>query len=184
MTLPIYTLLDPNHSPFKIDGIYCRLISLTRGQLAIVAADDYSWLSQWPWFARYAKSSNCFYASRWTVNNKGQKFLLDMHRQILGLTYKDKKIGDHIYPGHTLDNRRNNLRVATPSQSSANIRRSKANRVGIKGIGWNKRREMYRVRIKFQGKEILLGHTLDLEEGGRWYAEAALKYFGEFGRSK
>jgi hypothetical protein len=33
--------------PFKLDGIYCRLIPLTQGQYAIVWASDYEWLMQW-----------------------------------------------------------------------------------------------------------------------------------------
>src|ERR1700729_3697279 len=42
--------------PFKIQDVYCRLISLSRGMFAIVNASDYEWLMQWKWYAAKNKT--------------------------------------------------------------------------------------------------------------------------------
>jgi hypothetical protein len=60
--------------PFKIDGVYCRLIPLSKGLHAIVDASDYAWLMQHRWNA--TRKANSFYA-----NSHGAP----MHRVILGL---------------------------------------------------------------------------------------------------
>lgn len=60
-----------------------------------------------------------------------------LHRNILGLKPGDGLIGDHIN-GDKLDNRRCNLRVVTPSESSANM--SAQSRTGYRGVYPNKRK--------------------------------------------
>ena len=46
--------------PFKIDGVYCRLIPLDKGLYTIVWESDYLWLMQWPWYASGAKPRGLF----------------------------------------------------------------------------------------------------------------------------
>ena len=106
--------------PFKIDGIYCRLIPLSRDLWAIVDEADYVWLSQYKWFALFAKHTGAYYAAR---KEKETRELIRMHRQILGLELGNPLEGDHIYPFNTLDNRRKNLRIVTPAQQLLNRRK-------------------------------------------------------------
>lgn len=80
------------------------------------------------------------------------------HRVILGLTHGDGRIGDHIN-GDKLDNRRANLRVVTPGESSANVRGRAFS--GFRGVYPNKRR--WAAAAKQHGRKIHLG-TYDTPE--------------------
>lgn len=64
-----------------------RTIPLTKGQVAIVDAADYEWLSQWNWYANYSKTTKHFYAMKWPSTA--------MHRLILGLRAGNPLHGDH-----------------------------------------------------------------------------------------
>lgn len=81
-----------------------------------------------------------------------------LHRELLGLTTRDGKIGDHIN-GDKLDNRRANLRVVTPSMSSANVRHRAAS--GYRGVYPNKKR--WAAAARQNGKKLHLG-TYDTPE--------------------
>ena len=107
--------------PFKIDGVYCRLIPLSRGLWTIVDAADYEWLAAYKWFALFAKHTGAYYAAR---KENGTRELVRMHRQILGLKEGNPLEGDHIYPFNTLDNRRKNLRIVTAVEQHLNLRKN------------------------------------------------------------
>jgi hypothetical protein len=109
--------------PFKLEGVYCRLIPLSRGLWTIVDADDYEWLSAYKWFALFAKHTGAYYAARKTLTIDGKRELIRMHRQILGLETGNPLEGDHIYPFNTLDNRRKNLRIVTAGEQQLNRRK-------------------------------------------------------------
>lgn len=167
--------------PFKIDGVYCRLIPLTKGFYAIVDAADYEWLMQWKWTAVEKKCG--IYATRGTSRNSKRKVIY-MHRQILGLTEGDVSEGDHIETGETLDNRRLNLRPASHDQNCHNTRVSKANKSGRKGVYWSKRIQKWCVMIRVKGKRIWLGAYVSFEEACAVREAAELKYHGEFARAR
>lgn len=110
--------------PFKIDGVYCRLIPLTRGMWSIVDESDYAWLSQYKWFALFTKHTGAYYAARKSLMVNGRRELIRMHRQILGLEEGNPLEGDHIYPFATTDNRRKNLRIVTAAEQHLNLRKN------------------------------------------------------------
>jgi len=97
-----------------------RKIWLTQGQHTIVDDDDYAWLKQWTWFARYNQNTDSYYATR-IAGPVGERYDVQMHREILGLKRGDLRQGDHIHH-NTLDNRRNKLRIATPRENVSNNR--------------------------------------------------------------
>lgn len=171
--------------PFKIEGVYCRLIPLTQGLWAIVNESDYRWLMQWKWCAVYDKRTRSFYACtriyRRVPGVKGRQETIAMHRLILGLEAGDKHLGDHANQ-NTLDNRRKNLRVATSVQNEQNRKISVANTSGFKGVTFNKRVRKWCAYIRVNGKKINLGLRDTAEAAGALYAEAAQKYHGEFAR--
>jgi hypothetical protein len=145
-----------------------RYIALTKGQIAIVDAADYAWLSERPW---YALDRNCgvgFYA----VTRIKTKTIY-MHRYILGLTGKIQ--ADHANR-NTLDNRRSNLRPATASQNRCNVR--KFNPSGYKGVRWHVGKWVASITVK--GIPVHLGRFTDKHDAARAYNEAAQKHEGEF----
>jgi hypothetical protein len=82
--------------------------------------------------------------------------------------------------GNGLNDRLENLREATRSQSATN-RPARRNRVGVRGISFE--RNGYRARIRVDGKLHHLGQFQTVEEASAAYRAARLKYFGpEFGK--
>ena len=60
-----------------------RFIPLSKGQVAIVDAADFDWLSQWKWCAMWSERTNSFYAVRSTPRVNGKQKMLRMHREIM-----------------------------------------------------------------------------------------------------
>ena len=149
-----------------------RMIPLTQGKHAIVDDDDFEWLNQWKWYA--LKTANTYYAAR---KVRGRTVL--MHRVVLGLDIRDKRHGEHKN-GAGLDNRRTNLRIATPAQNQANQRLQKKSRSGYKGVKWVRRDKRWMARIKVSGKTMYLGYFKNPVDAAKAYDEAARKHFGEF----
>ena len=91
--------------------------------------DDLNQMQKYSWY----ESDTGYLMSR--INNK----IVRMHRLIMNV--KDKKIViDHINH-NTLDNRKNNLRIATNSQNNMNKRLLSNSTSGITGVSWDKRKE-------------------------------------------
>ena len=92
--------------------------------------------------------------------------------------WPDEQI-DHINEVKT-DNRWCNLREATRSQNSINIRKNKRNRSGYRGVSWYPALNKWVVQIQSNNKKITLGYYEDIKEAALAYNEAATKYHGEF----
>ena len=148
-----------------------RFIPLTRGQVAIVDASDYEWLNQWNWCALERKSSvGKFYALR----RDGNKIVL-MHVFITGETGRDHK------NGNGLDNRRSNLRKATPSQNMHNTDKPSTNTSGYKGV-WLHSPGKWRSRIEIEGKRINSPLFSTPEAAAEFYISLSRQAMGEFSR--
>lgn len=138
------------------------------GLFALVDADDYDNLKDINWslsFGGYAYTSK-------THNTKREHIW--MHRLILGLPKDSHLIGDHVN-GNRLDNRKENLRVATTSQ---NVQNRKSNRK-FKCVFLKKGKKKYHSAIRV-GKTVFLGNFDTQEEAAYAYNKAALQVFGEF----
>lgn len=70
---------------------------------------------------------------------------------------------DHIN-GNILDNRIENLRVATHSQNMRNSHRPTNNTSGVKGVYWQKDKNMWRVQIWNNGKQRYVGRFREINE--------------------
>jgi hypothetical protein len=89
---------------------------------------------------------------------------------------------DHI-DGDRASNAIANLRAVTHSQNAANMKRSRANRTGVKGVSLIARSGRYYASIMVRGRSISLGHYRTVEPAAAAYAAAAERYFGEFART-
>lgn len=169
--------------PFKIDGVYCRLIPLTQGQYAIIDASDYEWLMQWKWFAVWNPCTRSYYASRNQSTGNGQQINVRMHREILGLKYGDPEIGEHANCV-TLDCRRENLRPATHAQNMQNMRLVQRNKTGHKNVQLFADGIHYVAHFRANGKEIYVGFFSSKNAAIAAVDEKRKQHLGEFARPK
>jgi hypothetical protein len=138
-------------------------------------------LTQWNWGAGWVPSVHNFYASRGGWENGKKRYIL-MHRVILDILDSPLK-GDH--KNHdTLDNRRENLRIATVHQNNQNSRRIRPTISGLRGARFDKSVGRYRCEIGFNGEKIYLGYFDTAEEAHARYLEAAKELHGEFAYSQ
>jgi hypothetical protein len=103
-------------------------ILLSQGKYALVDAADFPILSQWKWHAVNVRSK--WYAVRNVYTFTGRR-LLQMHREILNPP-KEVEV-DHVN-GDGLDNRRENLRVATHHENSMNKPKRRRSSFGFRRI--------------------------------------------------
>ncbi len=86
---------------------------------------------------------------------------------------------DHI-DRDPLNDRIENLRVATRSQNHANKSKSSRNTTGFKGVSWNKDRCKYETHSNCKGVRKFLGHFDTPEEAHAVYMRALIENYGEF----
>lgn len=148
-----------------------REIPLTQGKVALVDDEDYEALSAHKWFARRTiYGVDQIYAYR----DRGR---ILMHREITQAI--DGVFVDH-QNHNTLDNRRCNLRLCTPSQNQANRRKMAGTSSVYKGVYWHKGKARWQAAIKVNGRHISIGRFKTAEAAALAYNAKASLYFGEF----
>ncbi len=152
-----------------------REIPLTQGKFALVDDDDYEKLSRHKW--NVTKSRNTFYAGR-TDRTTGRKLNIKMHREILGLTQYDGKLSDHKNR-NGLDNRKNNLRIATFSLNNYNRKKNKNNTSGYRGVRWYPRNKKWCAFIRINCEKKYLGIFRNIVDAAKAYDTSAIQYWGE-----
>lgn len=173
--------------PFKLDGVYCKLIPLTQGQFSLVWVSDYANLSRHTWCAAWNACTKSFYAWRGEKIPKTRTNLhFAMHREVLGLQRGDSRHADHVFHD-TLDNRRMigeqpNLRIASHGENMRNKHAYKNSITGIKGVRKTATGK-FEGRIRHCGVLISLGFRATAEAAHReLYVPAARALHGEFAR--
>lgn len=152
-------------------------IELTQGKVTLVSREDFDEISKYQWYAK-PQYKRVLYAYRQSVYIDGKQRSVSMARQIMG--FPDGMQVDHIN-GDTLDNRRCNLRLATPAQNGRNRGKYPNNTSGFKGAFYHYGR--WQAGIRVDGKLMYLGTYNTPEEAHAAYCEAAKKYHGEFWRA-
>ena len=102
-----------------------------------------------------------------------------LHRMIMG--EPDGLDVDHINV-NPLDNRRENLRIATNQQNMFNTNKYKNNKSGFKGVSFNKQIQKFVARISIDGKKTHLGCFATAVAAHEAYKRAAIQHHGEFAR--
>ena len=156
-----------------------REIPLTKGQVAIVDAEDYALAVSRKWTA-FGDRPTRYYA------RTGGKNGIAMHRMLMGVDRGDKRVVDHIN-GDTLDNRKSNLRICLQRDNVCNRRIDGDSTSGYKGVTFSKRvngKGKWQAQIAFGGRKRHLGYFPDPQAAHEAYCSAARELHGEFARTK
>jgi len=148
-------------------------ITLTQGAVAVIDDADIALVLPYKWHL-VRRCRNLYAATHDPADHK--KRIL-MHRLIMNAP-PDKDIDHRDCDG--LNNRRSNLRFASPSQNAQNNRRRVNNRSGFKGVNFQSQRNKWQARITVAGKTRSLGLYDTAESAARAYGRAATLLFGEF----
>ena len=146
-----------------------KKIKLPNGKYTVVDDEDYE------------RIKNC----NWRLQPEGHVACHKtyyLHREILQVT--DDRIVDHKN-GDRLDNRKENLRIATPTQNCVNKGKGKRNKHSIlyKGIKYRLGlKKPWIARIGYEGKTKHIGYFATEKEAAMNYDIWAKKLYGEFAR--
>jgi len=149
-------------------------IVLSCGKVTKVDSEDYPFLAQFIWH-KYHHSAHTFCVGRPGPKKGRTPTTVYLHRVLLNAK-KGEEV-DHI--NHDpLDNRRANLRLCSHWENALN-RRANYNSVSrFKGV--SAKREKWRARITFRGRQMSLGSFDTKEQAALAYNKAAAEHFGAF----
>lgn len=145
-----------------------RLIPLTKGKSTKVSPHRFDYLNQWRWHATFNPLNSAHYAVRVATDENGKQHTVIMARVILNAP--KGALADHINRD-TLDNRDENLRLATPAQNAYNRPKRKDSKWPYRGV--------YQIRgrwcatIQAKGVSYFLGGFDTAEDARDAYIEAA-----------
>lgn len=160
----------------RVDGDLAY-VTLTQGYETVIDATDVPLVDRWKWAAIVSPST--VYVRRGSIA-KGVRFSVSMPRMLMAIP--DGLEVCHI-DGNGLNNRRSNLRLVTRSQNRHNLRISRNNTSGYKGVSWCSRSETWRAQITLSGKILRLGSYPTAELAHAAYVAENVRLHGEFCRS-
>lgn len=152
-----------------------KQIELTQGKFSIIDDEDFDRVSQYKWAAHWSPGMNAYRAVR--SENKKTIYL---HRFILKAP--EGLVVDHINRD-MLDNRKENLRLATVSQNQQNRNSKSKNTTGYKGVSYYKPLGKYKAQIHKMGIAKHIGYYETAIEAAKAYDEKAKEIFGKFART-
>lgn len=129
--------------------------------------DDYDVVKDYSWY----ENDQGYILT--TIGGRGVR----LHRLVFGCD--TGQIIDHRNHNRA-DNRKENLRIASKQQNGINRGANKNNKLGIKGVSYDREHDLYFSRIMVNGETIYLGSSHDINDAISLRKEAEIKYFGEF----
>jgi len=163
--------------PFRFEGDIAYVPTPTPGIEAIIDAADAHLVDAHRW--RVRPQGKLIYIHTRTLY-RGKKRTVLLHQMIMGGSTRERQI-DHIN-GNPLDNRRCNLRFATPLQNSWNTRKREGLLSKYKGVTLHKKTGKWQSQIKLAGTSIYLGLYETEALAHEVYAAVAREFHGEFVR--
>ena len=135
------------------------------------------------WQAGYntTDGKRLYYASK-TIGGRGSK-KWKLHRLIFflrGIDIEGREI-DHVN-GDTLDNRFNNLRIASSSQNKTNRDVRSDSGTGLKGVEYRKSTGRWMAYGRVNGKKVHLGVYSNPDEAALAYNRYAIDTWGPYAR--
>src|SRR5262245_55156316 len=121
---------------------------LNNGFILLFDEEDRQIVESHEWYAMKQPHCHIYYvvAPIRDAKTRRQTTTVRFHRLVMGVT--DPKIGvDHINR-NGLDNRRQNLRLASQAQNLGNTKTRTDNRSGYKGVGFHRQSRLWRARLK------------------------------------
>ncbi len=162
---------------FEVIGDTVRM-ELSQGEYVVFDVADLPLVASHRWCAAWFKRN--IYAITQVRDARGRQVSVRMHRLIMGVADPEALVDHRNLDG--LDNRRDNLRVATRTQNTWNCPRPRTNTSGYKGVIRDPRSGRYSAEIKVHGKTLHLGRFDDPVSTARAYDEAARRHHGAFAR--
>lgn len=142
------------------------------GGTALLDDADHAALAGYVWIIQRAKNTS--YVYRWGALRKK----VYLHRELLGFPHCHV---DHV-DGDGLNNRRGNLRAATPSSNAANMLSANQRRGRFRGVYRDNPGGNWVARVVVRSRPIRLGAFKTPEEAALAYDAAARIHFGKFAR--
>ena len=154
-------------------------IPLSRGHVALIDVADFAIVSRYKWHAAAGGTKSRFYACACLGKKQAAEIgrrHIRMHRLIMG--FPDHDI-DHEN-NNQLDNRRINLRLATPAQNQQNRLKGRRGLSRYKGVSYHRKSAKWQVSICHGGSSKYVGSYDDELTAAKAYDRKALDLFGQF----
>jgi hypothetical protein len=153
-----------------------KIVAIHKGEPMEILIDTADLPLVEPYYWYVEKSKYTYYASTMT-NAGGSSRPKRMHAMLFpSAVHVDHKDGDG------LNNRRSNLRPATFSQNNANRRKISGTTSPFIGVSWDKKRERWFAKVKWQQKQYALGRFLYADEAATVRDIKMLALAGEFAK--
>ena len=151
-----------------------KKIKLTQGKFALVDDEDFEKFNKIKWFC-----NGMGYACRSLHPNTSSCKSIYLHKEIMNNPLNMEV--DHIN-GNPLDNRKINLRKCSHQENGRNLKISKRNTIGYKGLYFYRKIKRWQVYITCNYKHIYVGIFKSKKDAALAYNQKARELFGEFAR--
>lgn len=143
------------HTPRESDNPRYKWLPLTDGHDTLVRRQLFDWLNQWKWHVVLKR--NTYYArrNRKKTDGPGSHWIM-LHNAIWEKVIGPIPIGSTVdhKNGNGLDNRLDNLRLATPEQQALNRSLASNNTSGYIGVSWSKSCRKWHASVMLAGDRI------------------------------
>lgn len=178
---------------YEIEGDLTRIFIINREGvqfICLVDTEDIEKIKEFcPTLAiRHAINNNSDYARTVkhyrTEDGKYYGRVYEVQRVIMDVQFDNSVVVDHINHD-TLDNRKENLRVAKRSENSKNRKSKNSNNTsGYRNVSWNSSINKWMVQLQIDGKNNCLGSFDNVHEAGKFAEEMREKLYKEFAGNK